>query len=65
MEFTETRNRLKELQTRVSDYENSISVCLQQISELEEQIGLLSAIIIKMEAISPESCYPATSLIKF
>ncbi|MCK6206916.1 hypothetical protein KZX50_15830 [Bacillus infantis] len=55
MEFTETRNRLKELQTRVSDYENSISVCLQQISELEEQIGLLSAIIIKMEAISPES----------
>ncbi|MGD6854426.1 hypothetical protein ACQCVO_05060 [Bacillus infantis] len=48
-------DKLKELQGKVKEYESSISICLQQITELEGQIGLLSAFILKMEAISPEN----------
>ncbi|MGD6875938.1 hypothetical protein [Bacillus infantis] len=48
-------DKLKQLQGKVKEYESSISICLQQITELEGQIGLLSAFILKMEAISPEN----------
>ncbi len=43
-------NRLKELQTQVYEYSASISLCLQQIAELEEQMDLLMALVTKLES---------------